>query len=154
VPAASPLALDKAIMKNKKSTNMPYTPSDWLSELSEAYFDAYESIPFGILVGQKISEKELFHMAPQICLKMRGIERSKANVDKATEAMLTSYLATQDQIEGIFNNPHIAFGFAYLASHYGIGLLLEEDVSEIMAFLEGHQIELNKLISKKINKKV
>lgn len=131
---------------------MPRTPNDWISEIAEAYYDAYESMPFGILVGQNITEKDLFHMTPHICLKFRGIKRTKANVDKATEAMLASYVATEDQTEDIFTNPHLTFGFGYLASHYGIGLLTEDKISEIMEHLERHQSELKKAIEKKIKK--
>lgn len=132
---------------------MPHTPSDWLAEIVEAYCDAYESIPFGIFVGQKIKEKDLFHMTPQICLKFRGIKRTKANVNKATEAMLVSYVATEDKTKDIFINPHLAFGFGYLGSHYGMGLLTEDKVSEIMEYLGEHQLELQKAIETKIIKK-
>lgn len=131
---------------------MPHTPTDWLSEIAIAYYDAYEAKPFGILVGQNITENDLFHMTPHICLKFRRIKRTKANVDKATEAMLASYVATEGQAEGIFNNAHLAFGFGYLACHYGMGLLTEDKVSEIMEYLEKHRIELKKAIEKKIKK--
>lgn len=131
---------------------MPRTPNDWISEIAEAYYDAYESMPFGILVGQNITEKDLFHMTPHICLKFRGIKRTKANVDKATEAMLASYVATEDQTEDIFTNPHLTFAFAYLACHYGMGLLTEDKISEIMEHLEKRQSELKKAIEKKIKK--
>src|SRR4030067_1473371 len=139
-------------MNTKQTSTMPHTPADWLSEIAAAYYDAYEAKPFGFFVGQYITEKDLFHMTPPICLKLRRIERTKANVDKATEAMLSSYVATEDQTKDIFTNPHLAFAFAYLACHYGIGLLTEDKVSEIMEYLEGHQIELKKAIEKNIKK--
>ncbi len=82
-------------------------------------------------------------------MKFRGIERTKANVDKATEAMLSSYVATEDQTDGIFANPSLAFSFGYLASHYGMGLLTDDEVTEIMDYLEDNHIELNKVIKKK-----
>jgi hypothetical protein len=140
-------------MRRRQTTNIPHTPDKWVDEIAEAYRDAYETKPFGIFVGQKISDKDLFHMTPSICLKFRGIERTKANVDKATEAMLTSYVATEEQTEGIFADQNLAFSFGYLASHYGMDLLTEEEVSEIMIFLEDNRIELQKAIEKKIKKK-
>jgi hypothetical protein len=139
-------------MNTKQTSTMPHTPADWLSEIAAAYYDAYEAKPFGFFVGQNITEKDLFHMTPPICLKFRRIERTRANVDKATEAMLSSYVATEDQTKDIFTNPHLAFVFAYLACHYGIGLLTEDKVSEIMEYLEGHQSELKKAIEKNIKK--
>ena len=139
--------------RTKQPSNMPYSPDKWINEIAEAYYDAYEAKPFGVFVGQKITDKDLFHMTPSICLKFRGIERTKANVDRATEAMLTSYAATESQNEGIFANPHLAFSFGYLASHYGMGLLTEEEVREVMVYLEDNRIELKKAIEKKIKKK-
>jgi hypothetical protein len=113
-------------MKKDNKRNMPNTPHGWIAEIAEAYYDAYEAIPFGLLTGQKITEKELFHMSPHICLKFRGIERTKKNVNRATEAMLSSYVATEDQTDGIFLNPYITFSFGYLASHFAMGLLSEK----------------------------
>ena len=132
---------------------MPHSPDKWINEIAEAYYDAYEAKPFGVFVGQKITDKDLFHMTPSICLKFRGIERTKANVDRATEAMLTSYAATESQNKGIFADPHLAFSFGYLASHYGMGLVTEDEVREIMVYLEDNRIELKKAIEKKIKKK-
>ena len=126
---------------------MPSTPKQWLSEIAVAYLDAQEAKPFGIFVGQKMTENDLFHMAPAICLKARGIKA--INIDKATEAMLSSYIGTKDQVEDVFRNPYLLFGFAYLASHFGMELLAEEKVSEIMEYLEEHQQELGEHINNK-----
>ena len=52
--------------------------------------------------------------------------------------MLTSYVATQDHDKEIFRNPHIAFSFAYLASHFGMDLLSESQVGEIMEYIESN----------------
>ncbi|MBI3815602.1 MAG: hypothetical protein HY279_14190 [Nitrospinae bacterium] len=137
-------------MKKKHTSDMPHTPTAWLSEIAEAYYDAYEAMPFGAFVGQNITEKDLFHMTPHICLKFRRIKRTKADVDKTTEAMLSSYVATKDRSKDIFINPHIVFAFAYLACHFALGLLIENKVSEIMEYLEGHQRELKEAIERKI----
>jgi hypothetical protein len=133
-------------------TPMPDTPDGWLSEIAQAYCDAREAIPFGVFTGESISEKELFHIAPQICLKTRGIERTAENIGRATEAMLASYVATKDSVKGVFGNPHLAFAFAYMASHYGMKLLTEEKVSETMQFLDLRRIEFVKTINRKVRK--
>lgn len=138
-------------MKTNQKIKMPSTPADWLTEIAEAYCDAYEAMPFGLLTGQIITEKELFHTTPHICLKFRGIKKTKENVNRATEAMLSSYVATEDQTDGIFSNPHITFLFGYLASHFGMGLLSENEVSEIMEYIEEHQEKLGTAIKQKIN---
>jgi hypothetical protein len=81
-------------MRSHIATAMPATLRAWLSEIADAYLDAYEAIPYGEVFGDTITENELFHMAPHICLKFRGIKRTKANIKKSTEAMLSSYIAT------------------------------------------------------------
>ncbi len=129
---------------------MPPTHKEWLSEIAEAYLDAYEAIPFGQMVGQEITEKELFHMAPEICLKFRGIKRSKKKLDIATEAMLSSYIATEDQTKDIFKNPLITFCFAYMVCHFAIGLLQQNEVAAIMNYMEEHQEEIKEAINKRI----
>lgn len=137
-------------MKTMQPINVPRTKSGWIKEIAKAYCDAFEAKPFGIFVGQNITEKDLFHMTPYLCLKFRGIKRTKARVDRATEAMLSSYVATEDQSNGIFANPYIAFSFGYLASHYGLGLMTEDKVSDIMDYLEENYIVLAEAIDKRI----
>ena len=128
--------------RNKKVIAMPCTPVQWMADVAYAYRDARDAIPFGSLTGQTITESELFHMAPQVCLKFRQIEQSPTNLRQATDAMLTSYVATREHDEQIFINPHIAFAFAYLASHFGMGLLSEAEVAEIMECIESHAVVL------------
>jgi hypothetical protein len=140
-------------MKTTYSIHMPNSSKEWLLEIAEAYLDAYDAIPFGKFVGQKITEKELFHMTPHICLKFRGIKKSKKNVNKATDAMLASYVATEDQTEDIFRNPHLAFCFGYLACHFALGLLTENEVAGIMDYMELHQTELKAEIEDRIERK-
>ena len=131
---------------------MPATMSGWLAEIADAYCDAYEIIPFGVFTEGPITEEELFHAAPQICLKTRGIKMTAENLGRANEAMLASYAATKDQVKGVFDNPLLAFAFAYLASHFGMKLLPEDKVSEIMEFLEMRPIEFIKTVKKKVGK--
>ena len=74
----------------------PSIPKAWLKEIAAAYLDAEEAIPFGPLAGVAITKKDLFHLAPSVCLKFRGMEQSKKNIKKVTEAALSSYVATLD----------------------------------------------------------
>ena len=140
-------------MRKDKVIVLPSTPREWIGEISVAYLDAHDAMPFGPLVGQVITENDLFQMAPQVCLKFRGIKASRANTNRATDAMLTSYVATRDHDKKIFNNPHIAFSFAYLASHFGMDLLSESQVGEIMDYIESHASALAKGIGEKKRKK-
>ena len=124
-------------MKMKKP--LPKSHEEWLAEIVAAYKDACETISFGLLVGEEIKPEDLFHLAPSICLKFRGIAPSEKLRKKATEAALSSYIATRDRCEETLACPQIAFAFAYLASHFGLGLLEGETVNSVMEFIESKQ---------------
>jgi hypothetical protein len=127
-------------IKNKIPENL----NDWLDEISRAYNDAFETIPFMPLTGTSITTKEIFHFGPAICLKFRGIKATENNMEAADEAALSSYVATEENVDNLFEIPQMAFAFSYLASHFGLDILTDTQVSEIMGFLENNK---NKLIS-------
>lgn len=130
-------------MKREK----PITPGKWLIEVGEAYKDAEEAIPFGQAAGVNITAKELFHMAPSVCIKFRGLKRSKKNIKRATEAALSSYVATEGIPDGITKNPYMSFAFCYIASHYGLDLIQENEANEVIQYIEEHQSQLEESIS-------
>ncbi len=98
------------------------------------------------MLGDTITENDLFHVAPNVCLKFRGIKPTKSRLKKSTEAMLSSYVATQSRSPEVFAHPHIAFSFAYLASHFAIDLLSQDTIEETMNYIEEHQETLVKAI--------
>ena len=51
----------------------PQNPAEWLHEIDEAYRDARETLPFMPLVGVRPSESKLFHLAPRVAVKFRGL---------------------------------------------------------------------------------
>jgi hypothetical protein len=59
-------------MKNRRRPT-PASRDAWLEEIAAAYKDAAEAIAFGPLAGQEIKPGDLFHMAPAVCLKFRGL---------------------------------------------------------------------------------
>ena len=128
---------------------IPQSKSEWIDEIAEAYHDAEEAIPFGKFVGKNIEEKDLFHMAPDICLKFRGVKKTKSNLKKVTEAALSSYTETKELIGQILDDPHISFAFCYLASHFALGLVDEKEINEIMEYIEEHRKELANTIAKR-----
>ena len=129
----------------KKKT--PASANEWLIEIAEAYKDAQEAIPFGPAAGVDITERELFHIAPSVCIKFRGLSRSKKNIKKATEAALSSYVATEELPDGITKNPYLSFAFCFIASHFGLNLIQENEASEVIQYVEEHQSLLEELIS-------
>ena len=56
-----------------------------LREIAAAYCDAQEAIPFGRLIGEPIAEGDLFHLAPRVALKVRGLRASLRNLKKAAD---------------------------------------------------------------------
>jgi hypothetical protein len=110
-------------------TGIPKSKLEWIAEIAEAYQDAEEAIPFGPVTGQLIEEKNPFHFAPSVCLKFRGIKPTKRNLKKATDAALSSYVASKDSVGHILDVPHISFAFCYLASHFALDLLDEKEIN-------------------------
>ena len=115
---------------------MPTAPNAWLKEIARAYQDAVETIPFGKFVGREIKNDDLFHLAPHICLKFRGIKNTKKNLKKAADATLSSYVATKDKSGNNIEIAYISFAFCYVASRFGLGLLDEEEAVLIMDHIE------------------
>lgn len=119
----------------KAKRKIPNKKEMWLPEIEAAYRDAKEAVPFGYAVGSKITEHDLFQMAPSVCLKFRGIKETKGARKKATDAALTSYVVNKDK-NPILLDPHMAFAFCYILSHYGLGLICETEGEELLCFIE------------------
>jgi hypothetical protein len=130
----------------KTKSPVPESLEAWVIEIAAAYLDASEAIPFGPAVGERFGDGELFHLAPAVALKLRGL-RSGRKLAKATEAALASYIATRDGYPKVFANPHLSFAFCYLASHHGLGLLGEAQTEEVMDYVERHRRLLARLIT-------
>lgn len=113
---------------------LPRTPTEWLNEIAEAYTDACAALPYMPSVGVDPGESLLFHMAPRVALKFRG--RPKQQAEAATEAALCSYLASKEQVGDVLDDPHIAFAFCYLAAQFGLGIVSNQAINEVMVFIE------------------
>ena len=66
--------------------DQPGTPDEWLEEIRLAMADARNTKPFGLLTGQVITDSNLFHLAPLVCMKFRGLDsRNEKLRKKVTE---------------------------------------------------------------------
>ena len=117
---------------------LPTSREAWLNEIARALRDASEAIPFGPLAGASLGADELFHLGPVTALKYRGMRRSKRTARDITEAALASYVATSSEGSGSLTDPRVAFAFTYLTSHFVLNLLTEQQVAELMDFIESH----------------
>ena len=114
---------------------LPSTLQNWLDEIAAGYHEAKKTISFPRLADHEIEEKDLFQIAPLICLKYRKLPRTERLETRATEAALSSYVATESNNPEALADPCISFALAYLASHYGLDLITEDQVGEIMDFV-------------------
>ena len=128
----------------KKPNNMPQSMLEWMDEIIEAYTDAAETIPFGPAAGVEITYRELFHLAPIVCIKFRGIERTKKNLKIVTEAALSSYVANEHVHGDTLEHSIMAFALCYVVSHYALKLIGEKKSEDVLNFMEQHLNEIKK----------
>lgn len=115
---------------------IPNTSEEWLNEINLAYTDAKETISVSAMTGVDMTEDDLYHLAPAVCLKFRGIKNTKKVLKKATESALSSLVATASFYEDILSNPRMSFAFCYLSSHFGLDIIDEDLVDKTMDYIE------------------
>ncbi|MCF7954449.1 MAG: hypothetical protein K9M75_01475 [Phycisphaerae bacterium] len=120
----------------KCNNPIPSTPEEWFKEITLAYADAKETIPVSKITGTDMTEDELYHLAPAVCLKFRDIKNTKKILKKATESALSSLIATSSVYEEVLLNPMLSFSFCYLSSHFGLDIIEEDLVNETMDYIE------------------
>ncbi len=122
-----------------QSRRVPRSPEEWLEEIREAYADAISAIPFERRVNRTFGEQELYHLAPSVAVKFRGLRSDETSLRLATEAALSSYVANMEEEQEALSDPRLAFAFCYLASHYGLDLAGVATIEDVMEFLENHK---------------
>ncbi len=129
----------------RRAATIPTTPNEWLDEIARAYHDAADAIPVARWMGQRVRKRELHLIASDVALKFRGIKPTREARRKATDAALSSYVATSaanpDPLPG-----QLAFAFCYLASHVGLDLVSIPEVDEAMEYIESHRGRLSRAI--------
>ena len=120
----------------------PTTPEEWLDEIGLAIAHARETGPFGDLIGQPITDDNLFHLAPLVCMKFRGLDhRDEELRRKVTEGALANYVANSDpdgSDHGLEQRPLLAFAVCYLTAHYVLDLIDEQEASAALDHCEEH----------------
>jgi hypothetical protein len=116
--------------------DQPGTPTEWLDEINLAVADAREAKPFGLLTGQRITDANLFHLAPLVCMKFRGLDhRDEELRKKVTEGALANYVANSDPDgidHGLDQRPLLAFAMCYIAAHYVLDRIDEEQATAVL----------------------
>lgn len=120
--------------------NQPTTPGEWLDEIRLAIADAQETGPFGDLIGQPVTGTNLFHLAPLVCLKFRGLDyRDQELRGRVTEGSLANYVANSDPEgadHGLERRPLLAFAVCYVTAHYVLDLIDEIEAEGILDFCD------------------
>jgi hypothetical protein len=115
---------------------LPRTPEQWFREILLAMKDAREAKPFARLTGAKLTDAELFHLAPLVCLKFRGRKLAGPEADRVTKGALANYIVNTEK--GLESNPQLAFALCYVAAHLILDLVDEQTAAAIMGYCEEH----------------
>lgn len=120
---------------------LPQKPADWLKEIKLAIADASEAEPFGPLVGTEITDANLFHLAPLVCLKFRGKKLKGREADRVIKVALANYVVNSDPAgvdHGLEQRPLMAFTLCYVAAHLALDLVNEQEAEAILSYCESH----------------
>ena len=121
--------------------SLPRTPEGWLLEIRLAIKDARETEPFGRMIGQPITDANVFHLAPLVCLKFRGRKLVGREADRVTETALANYVVNSDPEgvdHGLETKPLMAFALCYVTAHLALDLVDEENAEAILNYCEEH----------------
>ena len=120
---------------------LPRTPAQWLKEIRLAIADAADAEPFGRAIGEPITDANLFHLAPLVCLKFRGRKLKGREAERVIKVALANYVANTapDGIDpGLEHRPMMAFTLCYVAAHLALDLLNEPEAEAILSYCEEH----------------
>ena len=116
--------------------DQPTTPDEWLDEIRLAIADARKTKPFGILTSQRITDANLFRLAPLVCLKFRGLDYWDEELRRqVTEGALANYVANSDPDgidHGLESRPMVAFAVCYVTAHYVLDLIDERETETVL----------------------
>ena len=118
---------------------LPTSPDEWLEEIRLAWKDARETKSFAHMTGTNVTDADLFHLAPLVCLKFQGRESTGKEADKVTKGALANYVVNTGpdaNVQGLESNPKMAFALCYVAAHLILELVDEQTASEILDFCE------------------
>ena len=124
------------IMKN----DQPTTPEQWVDEIRLAIAEARKAKRFGWLLGRWMTDAKLFHFAPVLCLKYRGLDyRDEELRRKVTEGALANYVVNSDEEgidHGLRTRPLLAFAVCYVTAHYVLDLIDDRETEALLDYLE------------------
>src|SRR4051794_28760264 len=121
--------------------SLPRTWEGWLLEIRLAIKDARETEPVSTLTGERITDANLFHLAPLVCLKFRGRKLIGREADRVTETALANYVVNSYPYgvdHGLETRPLLAFAICYVTAHLALDLVDEQKAETILNFCQEH----------------
>jgi hypothetical protein len=125
----------------KMSRPIPGAVAGWFKEITLAIADARAAEPFGQLTGQRISNVNLFHFAPLVCLKFRGRKLVGREAARVTKTALANYVVNSNPEgtdHGLESKPLLAFAACYVTAHLALDLVDEQKAEAILNYCEEH----------------
>ena len=101
-------------------------------------------------MGERIAESDLFHLAPQVFFKFRGLRPSKRKRNQIVEGTLASYVVTMyvgARRSALRRSAALSFAFCYLAAHFVAGLIDEASVEREMDLCVTGKSDLERLVA-------
>lgn len=118
----------------------PQTPDGWADEINLAYQDARGTKWFALLTGTRLTDVDLFHLAPLVCLEYRGLDiRDQDLRQRVVEGALATYVKNTDSeapVTDLKSEPKLAFALCYVTAHFVLDLLDEQEADDIMHHYE------------------
>ena len=125
----------------KMSRPIPRSVAGWFKEIKLAIADARGAEPFSKLIGEPVTDANLFHLAPLVCLKFRGRKLVGREAARVTKTALANYVVNSDP-EGVDHalesKPLLAFAVCYVTAHLALDLVDEEQAESILNYCEEH----------------
>ena len=90
---------------------------------------------------QPVTDANLFHLAPLVCLKFRGRKLVGREADRVTETALANYVVNSDPEgvdHGLESKPLLAFAVCYVTAHLALDLVDEKQAEAILNYCEEH----------------
>lgn len=123
--------------RTKAKRPFPRTLDEWLDEIEDAWEDAAESIPFGSLIGTPFGDRELFHLAPHVFMKFRGLDAKDEKLQRTVvEGALMNYVANTSEdasaAGALHSEPRLAFALCYVTAHLVIEMIDQDQAAAIL----------------------
>ena len=120
---------------------VPRTVPGWFKEIELAVADARAAGPFGESIGQPVTDANLFHLAPLICLKFRGRKLLGRRGESSHGNGAANYVVNSDPDgvdHGLESKPLLAFAVCYVTAHLALDLIDEKRAEAILNYCEKH----------------